>query len=155
MTVSERLNLYLERIDDCYPELGVTNLRIDESGHNNDVVIAGEGLVFRFPRHLPGIDIIDMETALLLVLNSSGLPLPIPEPAFSSFQPRKVGAAFMGYPMLPGEPVRRDLLPDQDARLQLARQLATFLRSLHGVPLSVVPTGRAATGLDGRLAGYV
>jgi len=145
MNVSQRLALYRGRINDCYPELGVTDLRIDESGQNNDVVVTDGKLVFRFPRHLAGIDVIEAETALLLVLNSRRLPLPIPEPVFRSFQPRQVGAPFMGSRLLPGEPMRAELLEDEDARLKLAGQLATFLRSLHGVPLSVVPTGRAAT----------
>jgi aminoglycoside 2''-phosphotransferase len=149
MTVSKGPNFYRGRINECYPELGLTDLRIDESGQNNDVVVADGRLVFRFPRHLSGIDVIEAETALLLVLNSCGLPLPVPEPTFRSFQPRQIGAAFMGYRLLPGEPVRGPLLGDEDARLKLARQLATFLRSLHCVPLGVVPTGRAGTNWMG------
>lgn len=138
-----RLETYRDRIAVTYPDLTVTELRLVESGQNNDVVVADGRLIFRFPRHVSGIDTIEREVALLRALVGR-LPLAIPMPVYSAFQPREAGAAFMGYRSLSGVEMRRDTLGDVERRRATARRLAIFLRALHETPVGVLPT--AVTG---------
>lgn len=144
---SERERLYRERIAVTYPDLTITELRLVESGQNNDVVVADGRLIFRFPRHVSGIDTIEREMHLLRALVGR-LPLATPMPVYSAFQPREAGAAFMGYRALPGVEMRRDLLGDAERLRATARRLATFLRALHEVPIGALP--RAVAGGDWR-----
>lgn len=78
------------------------------------------------------------------------LDLPIPDPIYASAGPQISDEAFFGYPMIPGEPLSQLTLQtaDDQAVVILAGQLATFLRSLHGVPPSAVSAD--LTNLDGR-----
>jgi aminoglycoside 2''-phosphotransferase len=81
------------------------------------------------------------ETNLLSALQGR-LPLPIPHPIYTRFDPPIPGLAFVGYRRLPGQP----LLPaglaavrNEFVRDDLARQLAEFLRALHNLPLANLP----------------
>jgi aminoglycoside 2''-phosphotransferase len=142
VTIEERLLAYRQRITAVYPEIDVQELRLIESGQNNDVLIAERQLVFRFPRHLSGIDVLQREVLLLRSL-AGQLPIPIPKPSFTSFEPSQVGTVFMGYRALTGEELQRDLLRTADSLRVLAAQLASFLQALHRIPLDAVPAERS------------
>jgi aminoglycoside 2''-phosphotransferase len=123
-------------------------------GQYNDVVIINQEWVFRFPRHREGVTRMIAETRLLQALRGR-LPLPIPDPQFERFEPPVPGLAFVGYRRLPGQPLMRAELDQQQSewvRGDLAAQLARFLRSLHATPLSELagafPNGAAVQ--DGR-----
>jgi len=48
--------------------------------------------------------------------------------------------AFMGYPMVPGQPLLRELfttLQDEAVLQQIAAELANFLKALHALPLTI------------------
>ncbi len=81
--------------------------------------------LFRFPKHAQAIDEMERELRLLRALQGK-LPLPIPDPIYSSLEPREVGQAFMGYAKLPGKPLYREMLesvPGEETVQRLAEQL--------------------------------
>ena len=127
---------YRAMIAQIAPELDVRTARAAH-GQFNDVVIANEAWVFRFPRSVAAAATLQREVAILRAL-AGRLTLAIPEPAYASDDPL---LPYMGYPLLPGEPLRRDALATApDAELErLARQLADFLGELHGLPVEVLP----------------
>jgi aminoglycoside 2''-phosphotransferase len=134
----EPLDTYRERIRESYPDLRLTVIagKWKNQGQNNDVITINEGIIFRFPRHARAVEKMEREIALLRGLQGR-LPLPIPDPTYSSQGTRKVGRAFMGYEKLPGKPLYREMLESVDGEetvQRLATQLAEFLRALHGVP---------------------
>jgi aminoglycoside 2''-phosphotransferase len=135
------------RVREVYPNLtiGATRL-IDEQGQNNVVLVADERLVFRFPRHAAGIAALAREASVLRAVRSH-LPLPVPAPRYSSFDVLEVGQAFLGYPMLPGQPLRQrtlDAIADPAALVALGEQIGGFLRRLHAVPIAAVLPEEAA-----------
>jgi aminoglycoside 2''-phosphotransferase len=124
----------------AYPELRIERLRLNDDGQNNDALIVNDDLIFRFPRDEEGIEKLATEVALLGRLRPF-VPLPIPEPIYTSFMPRAIGHVFAGYRMLPGEPLWRETvaaMADPVTVQRLATQLATFLRALHGIPTDQV-----------------
>jgi aminoglycoside 2''-phosphotransferase len=124
----------------AYPELRIERLRLNDEGQSNDVLIVNDDLIFRFPRDDEGIANLATEAALLGLLRPFAT-LPIPEPTYTSFTPRAVGQVFVGYRMLPGEPLWRETvaaITDPATVQRLATQLAAFLRALHRIPADAV-----------------
>jgi aminoglycoside 2''-phosphotransferase len=70
--------------------------------------------------------------------------LATPEPRYLSPDLPEVGAAFLGYPLIAGEPRRRstlDALAVQDDAApvrRMAEQLATFLKALHSISADAI-----------------
>lgn len=127
---------HLQRILLRYPDLPVHSIRpIEGNGQNNDILVLNEEVVFRFPRSNQVIDQLAIEKSILSRVQSV-LPLPVPRLAYSSLGTREAGEVFVGYSIIPGEPLTTDRLAalPADRRRFLARQLAGFLRSLHEFP---------------------
>ena len=82
------------------------------------------------------------------------MSLPVPNPSFFGEDMERVDTAFMGYRMLPGEPLRDhlDALKAVPACRHLASQLATWLRELHGFPAQAVGLELPVQDLDRREA---
>ena len=101
---------YLRRIAEVYPQIQARSAStVHDHGQNNAVVVVNDDLVFRFPRNLNGVGRLAAEAELLTRLQGR-LPLPLPDPRFSSFAPMAIGAVFMGYRRIPGEPLTLDAL---------------------------------------------
>jgi aminoglycoside 2''-phosphotransferase len=134
---------FLAQLRAAYPslEIGAAHLRAGE-GQFNDVLIVNDALVFRFPRSAAVARTLERETALLLRL-AGRLPLPTPNPTFQGRDLETGALAFIGYAMLPGEPLPNSALGavgDEAALDRMAAQLAGFLRELHALlPLEVTP----------------
>jgi aminoglycoside 2''-phosphotransferase len=133
---------YLRRVREAFPELaaGRARLRGGESQFNT-VLVVDEALIFRFPRGPQAAAGLADEVALLDHL-AGRLPLPTPRPLYRAADPRTGGLAFIGYPMLPGQPLWRETLAaigDGAALDRMALQLAGFLRALHGLPAPELP----------------
>ncbi|MBC8171171.1 MAG: phosphotransferase [Anaerolineae bacterium] len=129
---------FVQQIQQAYPELNITSVRLlPHYGQFSEVLVINEALIFRFPRtpHVAK----DMASEVLLLRQLQGrLPLPIPNPVYEAWQPETGELIFMGYPMLPGEPLWRETMSaiqDEVVLDQLADQLAGFLRVLHAIPL--------------------
>lgn len=146
MNTADKLTLYQRRIREVYPDLPIGRSRLEGDGQNNDIVIVDERLIFRFPRYDDGITRLVREVTILNHVRRY-VTLPVPDPIYSSYDDKVVGRAFIGYPMIPGEPLRRELLAaihDEDTLQTLATQLATFLKHAHSAPLDELLPGAAA-----------
>jgi aminoglycoside 2''-phosphotransferase len=141
----------LQRIREVYPDLmGESGELHLTRGQFNDVLLVDGCLVFRFPRFGRAAAILQAETVLLRALQGR-LPLSIPDPTYLGFDPKSRQLAFMGYRLIPGEPLALEALAaiqDEATLKRLAVQLATFLRALHRIP--AVELGIALPVVDGR-----
>src|SRR5205823_12586011 len=106
MMVEDRPALYAHRIHEVHPDFDVATIRLNDHGQNNDVVVVNEGFIFRFPRYTEGIKRLERETAILRAIQHR-VALAVPNPIYASFEALDVGQVFMGYSMIPGEPLWR------------------------------------------------
>jgi aminoglycoside 2''-phosphotransferase len=129
----------LQRVQALYPHLGTETARLISEGAFNELLVVDETYIFRFPRTAEGVQRLNTELVILRALQGY-VSLPIPDPRFVSPNMYEAGQAFIGYEMIPGEPLRKDLaVLTQKREIQhLADQLAAFLRELHAVPLPAV-----------------
>jgi aminoglycoside 2''-phosphotransferase len=129
---------YLNTVLERYPALAVRDIRLhDGEGQYNDILIVNDQIIFRFPKYAAGIQTLRKELRILRRLQGR-TPLPVPNPIYHSGDEQRPGKVFMGYQMLPGEPLWRDtLLSIQDEAIlqRLAAQLAGFLKQLHALPV--------------------
>jgi aminoglycoside phosphotransferase (APT) family kinase protein len=137
-------------------QFGLEDARLRKlaEGWDNSVWVVDERYAFRFPRREVAIPGLEREIAVLPKL-APLLPLPVPRPAF-------VGTAADGYPwpffgaeLIPGVEAGVAEL-DDEARLEVALELAAFLRALHAVeldePLPLDPNGRTDMPKRARMA---
>jgi aminoglycoside 2''-phosphotransferase len=134
----------LQQIRARCPELRISSVRVQTGGQRSDVLVINDALVFRFPRTPAGAHSLAAETAILRAI-AGRVPLPTPTPRFEylAVDDAAAGPAFVGYPWLPGQPLRRALLQRLDLATQrhLASQLGGFLHALHTIPPQVLPGG--------------
>src|SRR6185312_1696657 len=109
------------------------------------VWVVDERYAFRFPRRAVAIPGLERELALLPKL-APLVPLPIPRPVLVGEPTEFYPWPFFGAELIPGVEAGVAEL-DDDARLEVALELAGFLRSLHALeldePLPLDPNGRA------------
>jgi len=142
ITGMDRTAAFIEVIRQVFPDLVINEVQFNGEGQFSDILILNHEIVFRFPRYASGIQAMAAEVHLLQRLRGR-LPLAIPDPMFSSFETQAGGMAFMGYPLLPGEPLWKEkfaALADSALR-PLAAQLAGFLQTLHTLPADEVGAG--------------
>ena len=112
-----------------FPELTVESLHPLAEGWDNAVWVVNKRYAFRFPRRQIAIPGVELELAFLPRL-APLLPLPIPDPIFRGRPGDGYPWPFFGSELLPGrESCEAEL--DDEARLEVALQLAGFLRTLH------------------------
>jgi aminoglycoside phosphotransferase (APT) family kinase protein len=134
-------------VRDRYPQLETQSLQLLGIGWDNRVWITGDGIAFRFPRREIAIDGIRREIALLPEI-APRLPCTVPDAAYPGAPSELFPWPWLGSHMIEGREIADSRL-DENARGQLAGDLGTFLRCLHGlsVPqihgLPVDPMGRA------------
>ncbi|CAG7628180.1 hypothetical protein PAESOLCIP111_02993 [Paenibacillus solanacearum] len=141
---------YIDRITEVYPDLRIDDCVPSDIGQNNDVFFINRSLVFRFPKYEAGIDALSKEKTILERI-SSFVTLPIPLPQYEAFEKREAGHVFIGYPLIPGEPLWKESLNGiADGRVvnRLASQLAAFLTELHSVPAEIVQAVRQPDDRD-------
>jgi aminoglycoside 2''-phosphotransferase len=131
-----RRDIYLQVIRTRYPDFSVDSVLSNEQGQNNDILIVNDEYIFRFPRYLDGIKQLEIVVAVLSGIQGY-ITLLIPHITFHNLV-LEVGQAFIGYRMIPGEPLRRETfleISDEKMLGGLARQLGSFLKELHTVPI--------------------
>ena len=123
---------------------------LPSSGQFNTVLCIDDKWIFRFPKSPQAAADLARELALLPRLKGR-LPLPIPEPRFHAREQASGELLFMGYPMLPGEPLLREtfarLQSENDVADGLAHDMARFLRTLHAIApadIGLAPSGESA-----------
>ncbi len=119
-------------------------LRKLAEGWDNSVWVVDGRYAFRFPRREVAIPGFERELAVLPRL-APQLPLPVPRPAFVGEPAEGYPWPFFGAELIPG--VEAGVAEvDDEARLEVALELAAFLRALHAVELDVElphdPNGR-------------
>lgn len=123
-----------------YPKLKITDVQLNEDGQYNLVLIINETFIFRFPKYESGIEQLALEAKILKAIQPH-LSLAVPDPIFQNFETAVVGEAFMGYKMIPGQPLWLSdfrAIPGAAGKLNLATQLALFLRELHAIPIETL-----------------
>src|SRR5215208_4696556 len=108
--VMDKEATYTQVIKDAYPELDVHSAWLHNGeGQFNDILFFNDDLIFRFPRNERNLDDFLREIEILQKLQER-ISLPIPNPIYVSSGSRKIGETFMGYKMLSGKPLFRDVL---------------------------------------------
>jgi len=133
-----------------FPELAGASVEAFGEGWDNTVWLVGGRLLFRFPRRSIAVAGLEREVAALPVLGPL-VDLPVPAVAYRGRPAEGYPWPFVGTPLLPGAEIC-EAPPPEEARSQLGRRIALFLRSLHGpealaavtpLGLPVDPNGRA------------
>ena len=142
MTDSQKQKVYLDTILATCPGIQLRSAPRLQShdGEYNDILIVNDELIFRFPRHAGKIPDFFREIQLLRKIRKV-LPLPIPDPIYDSGHMTEPGKVFMGYPLIPGEPLYPQTITciTEEADLQgIAKQLADFLSALHHLTPSML-----------------
>jgi aminoglycoside phosphotransferase (APT) family kinase protein len=112
-----------------FPRLEIESLRPLAEGWDNAVWVVNERYAFRFPRRQIAIRGVELEIAVLPAL-APRLPAPVPNPVFVGKPADGFPWPFFGAELLPGAEIG-DAELDEDARLEVALELARFLRTLH------------------------
>lgn len=128
---------YLALLKRQLPELTFREAQLlPASGQFNHVLRLDERWIFRFPKSAGSAADLTRELKLLPRLQGR-LPLPIPDPRYHASDADSGDLLFMGYPLIPGEPLLRErfaALQADDAILEgIARDLSLFLRALHAI----------------------
>jgi aminoglycoside phosphotransferase (APT) family kinase protein len=114
-----------------FPELDGATLGRLATGWDNSVWVVAERYAFRIPHREVAITGVERELAVLPEL-APRLPLPVPLPVFVGEPADGYPWPFFGAELLPGEEAGSAEL-DDDQRLEVALELARFLRALHSV----------------------
>jgi len=127
-------------IAEQFPELAGSHVRAFGNGWDNAAFLVDERFVFRFPRRRVAICLIERESAILPSI-APRLPLRISSPCFVGAPTAGYPSPFVGHELIAGATACSVPLGDE-ARLQLAVPLATFLRALHAIePAPLVARG--------------
>lgn len=133
--VMDKKSAYLLTIKEIYPELEVTSARLHTTdGQFNDIMFVNDDLIFRFPRYEENVQDFLLEIELLQRLQGL-LSLPVPNPIYANAA-TDIGKVFMGYRMLAGKPLFREILnaiTNESVLESYAQQLASFLHGLHTI----------------------
>jgi aminoglycoside 2''-phosphotransferase len=152
MSDANHLANYEKRIRRLAPEVAINSLTLNREGLMNDVIIVNNEFVFRFAKHEYACKHLKDEARILRLLRNY-LTLEIPSPIYET-------ADVLGYRLIPGETLRRDLLmrlPEDDQQAT-ADQLAQFFKELHNVPVEQadfeIPLADALMKYEGWLNAY-
>lgn len=134
---TNRVQAYTACIRRAYPDLAIGTAYLNREGQYNDVLVVDEALILRFAKVPAALGTLRRETAILTSIREH-ITLDIPDPIYRNLGTAAIGEAFVGYPMIPGVPLWRDLfrtIDDPHVLDTIACQLATFLRELHAIPV--------------------
>ncbi|MFZ1401207.1 MAG: phosphotransferase [Candidatus Promineifilaceae bacterium] len=124
---------FIQAIHAVYPDLVVETAVFNTEGQYNTVLVVNNALIFRFPRWADGLAQLALETKILTAVQPY-LPLPVPNPSYQQLH-APIGQAFMGYRLIPGEPLYPPAFHTIADKAALAAQIGHFLQALHAVPI--------------------
>ena len=128
----EKIERYIEKIKENYPNIDVKSYERNTIGQNNDIIIINNEYVFRFPKYQNGIKTLKVETEVLESIKEY-ITLNIPNPKYNFFKEQEVGQVFAGYKMMFGKPLWKNTFMNIKNKKVLANQLANFLKELHSI----------------------
>ena len=127
---------YLHQVQAASPGDWIVSSEFNAGGQNSDVLVVNGDLIFRFPKYPHVLEQLEYEVEILRAIQGR-VPLAVPVPSHVSLESQQVGQAFVGYRMVPGDPLWRETfqaIQDQATLRGLASQLGGFLKALHSVP---------------------
>lgn len=136
----------LQIISQQFPALNPSKIAMLGKGWDNTAYLINDEYIFRFPRRSISVSFIENELNMLPKI-ASMVPLPIPEPKWHGKATEDYPWPFSGYRKLAGATACQLKLSDQE-RVKLAEPLAYFLKSLHGIPLSLATGNLPGDVLD-------
>ena len=132
----DKESVYQSRIQTAFPELPIHSTILDHGGQNNDILIVNEKLIFRFPKYFQGIEDLRRESKILSTIRHR-LSLPTPHFIYQNLEEQTVGQAFVGYQIIPGQPLWTEVFAQMkggESEAHIAKDLASFLYELHTLP---------------------
>lgn len=126
-------NNCLKAINKYIPDLVIYHCTFVDQGQNSLVAIVNEELIFKFPRYRHVMEELKKESEILPII-SNHVTLEVPVPLYSSFESDEPGQVFVGYKMIMGTPLERELYWQLENKQTLAAQIGGFLHELHGLP---------------------
>ncbi|MBE7148008.1 aminoglycoside phosphotransferase family protein [Bacillus mycoides] len=136
------MDSYKQYIKEALPDLSIHSYMQNEEGWDNITVIINDELLFRFPRKLEYANRIPLEKELCTILSHSLQEIEIPK--YHLFYKNNCNTVpFCSYyPLIHGEPLTTELVAKLEKKeLEvIITQLATFLATLHSIPLKRAET---------------
>jgi len=130
-----KISKWKRRIEKICPTIDVEAIAVNDSGQSNTVVTVNHEWVFRFPKYEIEILNASREFHILKELQHH-ISLPVPNPEYANLETNVCKEAFIGYRLIPGKPLFKQTFIQIENHERLAAQLATFLKELHGIPVS-------------------
>lgn len=138
-----KIESYLRQIRKHYPDLPVETAILNQDGQYNDIVVVNDALIFRFAKVTESVGTLGKEVIILKSLQGQ-TSLAVPNPIYDNAEADTIGEVFIGYPMIPGQPLsfhELRAIAKPKARERIANQLARFLYELHHIAAhTVIPT---------------
>lgn len=131
------MNKYIEIIKEKNPNLIIRKYDFNIEGQNNDIVIINEDFIFRFPKYSDVIEKLQRETNILNIMKKF-ITLDIPNPEYNNFDSLGIGYVHSGYKMIKGVSLKQDIFNSIERKDIILKQLATFLKELHNIPLEEI-----------------
>jgi aminoglycoside 2''-phosphotransferase len=128
---------YLDHILSLYPDLTIREAWLNEDGQYNDGLIVNNDFIFRFPKVPIALAMIYTEYTILRDIQGH-TTLPVPNPISSHLTTDVLGKAFIGYRLIPGEPLLRETfeeITDPAIQDRIIDQIGRFLKELHNIPV--------------------
>jgi Phosphotransferase enzyme family. len=134
--MAEKEVAYVDYIKNRFPQIHISNVKFDlTNGRHNDIVMINDELIFKFARYdWTGAFLANQVKTTGFIREFVDMPLP---------QMENLDHGVARHELIPGEPLFRNeilLLKDNDQNY-IAKQIGTFLRQLHAIPLKLAKTG--------------
>lgn len=128
------MDKYIKIIKEKIPSLIIEKYSFNTEGQNNDIVIINDNTIFKFPKYPEGIIKLRREVGILNILKNYST-LDIPEYKYKNLKSFESGCAYGGYRMIKGVSLRQNIYHHIEQKETISRQLATFLKELHSIPI--------------------
>lgn len=131
------MDSYKQYIKEALPNLSIHSYKQNEEGWDNVAVIVNDELLFRFPRKHEYAMRIPLEKELCIILSHSLHEIEVPQYRLLYRNDADAVPLCSYYTLIQGEPLKTDIvikLEDKELKT-IITQLATFLATLHSIPL--------------------
>ncbi|MED3611378.1 aminoglycoside phosphotransferase family protein [Bacillus wiedmannii] len=134
------MDSYKQYIKEALPNLSIHSYKQNEEGWDNVAVIINDELLFRFPRKQEYAMRIPLEKELCTLLSCSLHEIEVPQYHLLYSNNADAVPLCSYYTLIHGEPLKPEIVTtlEKQEREALITQLATFLATLHSIPLKRV-----------------